>query len=167
VGETSRVPLVTMPNLIGLSEREARDRLARLGLTVIRTVQREDDKPPGTVIDTAPVENTPMRPDSPVILVVTKRPAPPSLTSPNPSFSVVPAAHRVPDVKGRALDQAQLVLHEAGFGTRVVRRDDPGAGELHCTVVDQEPAAGTTVGDGTRQVTVVVRVSTNSLPCPS
>lgn len=115
----SRGPhVVEIPNLVGLSLAEARERLEELGVVIthIRTVATSEF-PPGVVVEQAPAPATRMRPgSSPVIVTISARPgdesAPPNVPiitaepqrvetpRPRPSPSPAPRASPTPPGAG-------------------------------------------------------------------
>ncbi|MDG4762987.1 PASTA domain-containing protein [Solwaraspora sp. WMMD406] len=86
--QTTAAPVVAVPDLIGLTERQARAELDALGL-VYRLELRDSDQPPGTVIDTDPSADSEVPPGSEVLLVISaadSEPSPePEPTDPQPS----------------------------------------------------------------------------------
>jgi hypothetical protein len=77
---------VTIPALVGLSAADARRALDRVGLAY-RTIQRPDEAPADTVIDSDPPEGRQVPADTVVVLVL----AAPLPTSPVATLSTPPA----------------------------------------------------------------------------
>ena len=128
-------PSVRVPDLSGLTEREARAKLAEKqyrGLLTVGDVDvRVSDKPAGSVIDQTPAAKTVVRSRTSVVLVIAQ--------------AVPPVV--VPDLSGLTEDQARAQLTDARLvlGGRMRRDSDRTAG----TVTAQSPAAGTRVAPGT------------------
>jgi hypothetical protein len=133
VGPRDAVDLVVeadrlrVPSVVGLSEKEAAQRLADLGLRVgrVRRVTTGKDRP-GTVLDQRPRSGDAIDPRDPVDLVVEA------------------TGIRVPSVVGLSEKEAARRLADLGLRVGQVRRvatgkDRPG------TVLDQRPRAGGTI----------------------
>ena len=128
--------LVEIPDVSGLSPKEARKRLEDQGLVVTVINKPSDAVPKGSVIRTDPAAGTEISVGSTVSILV----------------SSGTAKSTVPDLAGLDLDSALARLESIGLSANVVQRDAPEpAGE----VVDQSPSAGTRVKKGS-QVTLFV-----------
>lgn len=93
----------TAPDVAGMTEEDARARLEEAGLTVGSRSQVPDDAAPGTVVGQHPEPGEAVAEGSAVDLAV----------------SGGASAGTVPGVLGRPVDEAVLVLAEAGFPARV------------------------------------------------
>jgi serine/threonine-protein kinase len=129
---------VDVPDVTGKQVAEARGILEGKGLQVKETDQVSGDKDPGTVLSQDPGAGSSIKPGGTVNLTVAK--APPQVP--------------VPDLSGETRDQAKQDLASAGLKSRSVREpvDTP---DQDGTVVDQDPAPGTSVDKGTR---VTIRI---------
>jgi serine/threonine-protein kinase len=132
---------VKMPDVLGLTEQDARRRVRRVGLRP--SLQKENSRkvPLGNVIRTDPGPGKAIERGSRVTLIV----------------SSGPKEVAVPDVKGQDQKDAVDRLREAGLSVVVRERE---SGEPTDTVVDQTPAAGQLVGEGS---TVTLYVSNGRL----
>lgn len=128
--------LVEIPEVSGLSPKEARKRLEDQGLVVTLVNKPSDTVPKGSVIRTDPVAGTEISVGSTVKILV----------------SSGTAKATVPDLAGLDLDTALSRLEAAGLSANVVQQD---ASAPSGEVVDQSPSAGTKVKKGS-QVTVFV-----------
>ena len=128
---------VKVPDVVGLSDDDARRRLRRSDLRA--TIERESTTkvPEGTVIRTDPGPGRLIERDSSVTLIV----------------SSGPGEVEVPNVVGEDQESAVARLREAGLSPIVRERS---SSEPVDTVVDQSPAAGQQVDEGS---TVTVFVS--------
>ncbi|MCS6854921.1 MAG: PASTA domain-containing protein [Elioraea sp.] len=131
--------LVAVPSLLGLPLAAADEALARVGLKVGRTDERESRYPVGTVIGQSPDPGVEVAPDRPVDLVV-----------------AAPVRSVVPKLVGLALDEAKARLDEAGLVLgRTAERLTREAAEN--TVLEQHPAAGTRVDPGSTVALVLAQ----------
>ena len=89
---------LTMPNLIGATQRMAEFKLNDMGLNVRITEEYDPDKPKGEVIDQYPTANSDISPNTLVELVVSQGPEPEPI--------------KMPDLLGLPIDQAYTVLAE-------------------------------------------------------
>lgn len=128
--------LVEIPDVAGLSPKEARTRLEDQGLVVTLINKPSDSVPKGQVVRTDPVAGTEISVGSTVKIIVSSGTAKAS----------------VPDLVGVQLELALSRLESVGLSANVVQQDSSApAGE----VVSQSPTAGTKVKKGS-QVTVFV-----------
>lgn len=117
--------LVTVPELVGLSDTEARDRLAEVGLEHdVRSAVSHPDAPEGAVLAQSPIPGQRIRPGAPVEVTLSRG----------------PEVHSIPDVSGLSARQASIVLDRLGF--RVSTRE-----ANHSTEAGR--AFGTEPGPGT------------------
>lgn len=128
--------LVEIPDVSGLTPKEARKRLEDQGLVVTLVNKASDTVPKGSVIRTDPAAGTEISVGSTVKILV----------------SSGTAKATVPDLIGVQLESALSRLESAGLSANVVQQDaSVPAGE----VVNQSPTAGTKVKKGS-QVTIFV-----------
>lgn len=130
--EMARLSPPCVPHLVGLASTEARRvaRLARLGVTVSERYVGQELW--GMVLEQHPKPGASDVPDGVVEITVGARPR-----------------VTVPDLRGRAEDEALSMLRAAGLGAgrRVTRRSDR-VSEGH--IVRTRPRAGSEVSSGTR-----------------
>ncbi len=131
-------PPIAIPALNGLPMEEAEQALREAGLQPGVEVQQSSDRPAGTVLETDPPAGIELPPGTSVALVLSSGPV------------LLP----LPEVVG--LDQPVAVseLEQAGFEVTLIGRDTGGVSRVG-EVLEQEPAAGTTLPPGGR-VTLVV-----------
>ena len=117
--------LVTVPELVGLSDLEARNRLDEVGLEHdVRSTVSHPDAPEGAVLAQSPIPGQRVRPGAPVEVTLSRG----------------PEVHSIPDVSGLSARQASIVLDRLGF--RVSSRE-----ANHSTEAGR--AFGTEPGPGT------------------
>lgn len=118
----------TVPGVIGMSREQAVSALEVAGYTVGTISQRPGSAPLGTVIDARPRPGTQAAMPSPVALVVSEG----------------PTTVLVPDVVGRPLDDAKLLLSQVGLTLGEVSWGSGGAAiaDASAVVVGQSPPAG-------------------------
>ena len=92
--------LVTVPELVGLSDMEARIRLEEVGLEHdVRSTVSHPDAPEGAVLAQSPIPGQRIRPGAPVEVTLSRG----------------PELHSIPDVSGLSARQASIVLDRLGF----------------------------------------------------
>ncbi len=127
--------VVTVPELVGVSEEAARSLLSDLGLEPVRAdpFERSSDRvAPGLVLETRPAGGSLVKRGSRVSFVL----------------STGPERHLVPDLEGRAVEAARVQLRAAGLQEgSLLRCFRPGAPPR--TIFAQNPAAGREVQGGT------------------
>ena len=134
------VKLVTVPDVLGLTEDEAVAEVEGAGLTA--NVDEEDsDLPAGQVIEQSPGGGSELKPDDEVRIVVS-----------NGEGTVV-----VPNVEGQPRATALSTLQSRGARNIQVIEQATEDESLHDRVLDQAPAAGTQIRSGDR-VTIFVGV---------
>ena len=129
---------VSVPDVVGKKEAEARSTLEGAGLRAEVTEEENEDKDPGTVLRQDPASGGKLDKGSTVKLVAAK--APPDVD--------------VPDVVDQERDAARQALRDAGFEVRV-REETVDTLDQDGTVISQDPAAGEKRPKGSR-VTLVV-----------
>jgi len=127
---------VELPNLVGKSEKDAKDTLSGLGLSSSTSTEESDEKP-GTVIRQSPqAGNVPQH--SEVTLVIAKEKAPEMTT--------------VPNVVGKSAAEAQTAINDASLNPQITF--EPSDDVPNGFVISQDPEGGEVeVGSN---VTVVV-----------
>jgi serine/threonine-protein kinase len=125
-GGSSRHQVTIPSDLIGQQAASAETELQNLGLRV-QTQQQPSNAPQGEVFDTNPKQGTTVKSGSTVTLLVSSGPAPVA----------------VPDVRNKALTDAESVLTQAGL--LVSTTPQSSATVAAGTVIDESPAAGAKV----------------------
>ena len=120
-----------VPDVVGLTERDARMALQAEGFTVSEAVAEPSDAPRGQVLATIPATGG-----------MATLPAAVRLRT-----SAGPSSVAVPDVTGRPLAEARALLEQVGLTTGRAATGDAGSGDPG-TVVRQDPAAGSSVRAG-------------------
>lgn len=117
-----------VPGVIGMSREQAISSLEAAGFTVGMVSERPSNEPAGAVIDSRPRPGAQTRIPSPVSLIV----------------SAGPTVVIVPDVVGRPLDDAKLLLQQLGLVVGDVTWGSGGAAitDAAAVVVFQSPPAG-------------------------
>jgi serine/threonine-protein kinase len=131
--------LVPVPNLVGLTEFQAKQKLDEAGLIQgDKKIRRTDRVPPGQVVDQDPVAGNQIQAGEAVDIWV----------------SAAPRTVEVPSLTGLTLDEAQTSLEEAGLvlGGRTEQNDEV---VPEGQIISQDPAAGEEVPKET-PVNVVV-----------
>lgn len=129
---------LSVPALASVSQEEAEQRLRNLGLLFRIITEPSVSIEVGNVIRTSPPAGTPTQEGTEIVVVVSGQ----------------PTSGVVPSVVGQQQAQAQSILSQSGLQSTIVQRADSAAAG---TVVEQSPAAGTTIAPGS---TVVLTVST-------
>ncbi|HEX6219721.1 MAG TPA: Stk1 family PASTA domain-containing Ser/Thr kinase [Acidimicrobiia bacterium] len=125
--------VIELPDVTGMSERDATAELNELGIRVAVNEEFDDDVPEGDVIRTEPEAGQEVLSGDTILLVVSLGPEP------------VP----VPDLTGMTEQQATNALNEVGLVIRVANTTQPVADpNQDGTVVDQVPAPGATADQG-------------------
>ena len=135
-----------VPNVVGMTRDQADSALDAAGFGMNPdTVTQASDQPVGTVIATQPAGGAGAAVPSVVRLV----------------FSAGPATITVPDLTGRTIVEARVLLEQLGLALGDVTILNSGGAGAQASVVQQNPAAGTLVPLGAR---VTVSVSGGSTP---
>ena len=129
---------VSVPDVVGDDEDDARSTLSDAGLKADVTEEESEDEDPGTVLRQDPGSGQQVDKGSTVTLVVAK--APPEV--------------EVPDVVDQERDDAEQALKDAGFEVRV-REETVDTIDQDGIVIGQDPAGGEQLRKGSR-VTIVV-----------
>jgi serine/threonine-protein kinase len=140
---------VTVPDVTGRGEDDARATLEDAGLQVESGSEASPDQDPGTVLRQDPEAGAEVERGSTVTIVVAEAPPPVS----------------VPDVIELDEEAARAELESAGFTVRV--RDEPVDGpDEDGTVLDQTPGPGEEADPGSRVTIVVGRFEPDLDPDP-
>jgi len=129
-GSDTPPPKLEMPDLVGLSEKDAHAALARLGISSINvTTQTAAGVPPGTVLKQSPAKGTALKSSTKVALVVSAR-----------------APIKMPDLRKMTLKDATIVLNQLGLMVGKVT-GDPEKGKItgHTPGPGEDVAVGATV----------------------
>jgi serine/threonine-protein kinase len=136
-----------VPDVEGLTRRQARARLRRAGFRARERTEASDDVPEGRVIRTQPPIGSEIAVGSTVTLVL----------------SSGPEQVTVPDLVGTDVDDARDQLEALGLTAEVRREEDEDAEPG--TVLRQDPAAGTRIDKG-EEVTLVVAEEPDTVTVP-
>jgi serine/threonine-protein kinase len=135
---------VAIPDVTGLSQVDATQRLANAGFRVAATSEASTDVPAGQVIRTQPGTGTQAAKDSTVTLVI----------------SSGPRQVTIPDVVGQSEASATSNLEGAGLKVSVVTVTSPGSAGR---VISQTPGGGSRANAGsTVTITVGAAATTTS-----
>jgi eukaryotic-like serine/threonine-protein kinase len=140
--------LTGVPNVEGLTRKEARERLVDANFKVRERREPSDEVEKGRVIEAQPAVGTQVEVGSTVTLVV----------------SSGPEQVTVPDVVGSTLDEARAELERAGLAVDVAREETDESEPD--TVLNQNPAAETEVDEGAT-VTLTVAKEVEQVAVPS
>lgn len=118
----------SIPGVIGMSREQAISALESAGFTIGMVNERPSNEPAGAVIDSRPRPGAMTRVPSPVHLIL----------------SAGPTVVIVPDVAGRSLDDARLLLQQMGLVTGDVTWGGGGSAitDASAVVIFQTPPAG-------------------------
>jgi eukaryotic-like serine/threonine-protein kinase len=118
----------SIPGVIGMSREQAISALESAGFTIGMVSERPSNEPAGAVIDSRPRPGAQTRVPSPVSLIL----------------SAGPTVVIVPDVVGRPLDDAKLLLQQLGLVVGDVTWGSGGAAiaDASAVVIFQSPPAG-------------------------
>lgn len=139
---SSGKPQRAVPNVVGMTLKEARAALEQAGMTA-KVEQVDSDDPKNQVVGANPAPGVMVNDGQEVTLSVSKGP------------------REVPDVRGKQRAEAEQILRDAGFDPQV--RPAPDTTEKKGTVVDQFPEPPKTAKQGDQ---VLIFVSTYE-PTPS
>jgi beta-lactam-binding protein with PASTA domain len=141
---------VEVPDVVGDDEAAARSALEGAGLRADVTEEESTSEDPGTVLRQDPGAGEKVDEGSAVGIVVAK--APPETD--------------VPDVVDQERDAAEQALRDAGFRVRV-RQEDVDTIDQDGIVIDQDPAGGGRLREGSRVTLVVGRFNPPLDPEPT
>jgi len=138
---------VAVPDVVGLTQREAQQTLGNRGFPFTVTEEGSADQEPGTVLRQDPAAGAKVDPGTSVALVVAR---------------AIPTVI-VPDLLGQGSQEASDTLTAAGLEPRVSYRDvtDPNEDGV---VLDQKPTSGTEVRQGAPVRIFVGRLATGTTP---
>jgi len=132
---------VTVPNVVGLREDEAKANLENAGFTgSVSTREVGSLQEAGRVVSVTPDQGQQAPPNQAIVL------------------SISTGTLKLPDVQGKTEAEARSILTDAGFSesqivSQSVERDDVAQG----TVVESDPGANNAVGEG-QEITLLVAV---------
>ena len=138
---------VTLPNVVGKTEGEARNQLQGLGFTDVQGFPEESDQPVGTVLRTEPPAGSEVNKSDRVLLIVAAE-----------------AAVQIPPIANLPQAQAETNLRDAGFEVTL----QPEANELIPTgnAIRTDPAEGTEHPKGTA-VTLYISTGPEMIDVPN
>jgi serine/threonine-protein kinase len=138
---------VTLPNVVGKAEGEARNQLQGLGFTDVQGFPEESDQPVGTVLRTEPPAGSEVNKSDRVLLIVAAE-----------------AAVQIPPIANLPQAQAETNLRDAGFEVTL----QPEANELIPTgnAIRTDPAEGTEHPKGTA-VTLYISTGPEMIDVPN
>jgi beta-lactam-binding protein with PASTA domain len=122
-----------VPNLVGMSEDQAKAALQRIGLTLGPVEWKHASQASGTVISQNPVSNSRVAPGAPVSFVL----------SAGPEIRMIP----VPSVVGLALASAELQLTTFGLRVGTISKAFSDRVPVN-SVISQDPQAGARIEEG-------------------
>jgi len=139
----------SVPNVVGMSEKDAEAALEDAGFTALATKVTTNDTPAGDVVAQVPAADTELTNGSQVAIQVAQA------SEPKPPTSV-----KVPNVVGMTQANAQSALVKAGLAPSFVNQANAAP---KGQAFDQQPASGESVDPET---VVLVAISTGAAPDP-
>lgn len=144
-------PQVTVPDLTGMTQADATNKLTEVGLTLlIASSEPSDTVPAGSVIRQDPPPDQKVDKGTAVSVVVSTG-APTPTATPTPTAS--PSGVSVPNVYGMQSAAAEQEL--SALGLEAAYKTKPNTGQPAGTVVDIRPDAGTLVPAGSTVLLVI------------
>ena len=138
---------IEMPDLKGLSKKDAEDKLQKMGLKIGSVYERNSEEEAGTVIATDPKAGSKITKGQSADLIVSKGKKEIKIS--------------VPDVTGVSLEAAKSSLAAAGAKTGSVTKE--ASKQAAGTIISQSPAGGSEVLEGT-SVNLVVAEDSGEKP---
>jgi beta-lactam-binding protein with PASTA domain/predicted Ser/Thr protein kinase len=139
---------VAVPNVVGLSEDRARQTLKSAGFASVSSRTADSLEDEGNVVAVDPAEGQQAAKSTTITLHIST------------------GTIKVPDVAGKAEDEARKILTDAGFSSGQIQRADADAGTAAPgTVVGTDPGSGTAVGRGDT-ITLKVAKADNTVAVP-
>src|SRR6185503_5453946 len=135
----------SVPGVIGMSRELALNAIEQAGFDVGEVTERPSNEPRGAVIDSRPRPGTQAPIPTAIALVL----------------SAGPTTVVVPDVVGRSLADARLLLRQVGLSIGDVQWGLGAVADASAAVVSQSPPAGAQAASGSR---VNVSVASRSNP---
>ncbi|MBE6074031.1 MAG: Stk1 family PASTA domain-containing Ser/Thr kinase [Selenomonas ruminantium] len=132
-----------MPDLKGLSRKDAEEKLTKMGLKIGSIYERNSDEEAGTVIATDPRAGSKINKGQSVDITVSKGKKEKKVS--------------VPDVTGLPLEAAKEAITSAGFHVGSVTQEP--SKQAAGTVISQSPAGGSSLAEGTSVNLVVAEAS--------
>jgi len=134
VVSSGKIVGVTVPDVVGMSEAEAKVKLEEEGFSMQKQLQESADVEKGNVISQNPLGATTAAKGSPITVVIS-------------SGSSVEQIE-MPDLTGKTEEEAKVVIEEEGLSIGTVAEEDSDSVEKG-KVISQAPAAGGMVDKGT------------------
>ncbi len=134
VVSSGKVVGVTVPDVVGMSEAEAKVMLDNEGFTLQKQLQESDSVEKGNVISQNPLGATTAAKGSAVTVVISSGKSVETVT--------------MPDLTGKTEEEAKVVIEEEGLTIGTVAEEESDTVEKG-KVISQTPAAGGTVDKGT------------------
>jgi beta-lactam-binding protein with PASTA domain/tRNA A-37 threonylcarbamoyl transferase component Bud32 len=135
---------VAVPNVVGLSEDRARQTLKSAGFASVSSRTADSLEDEGNVVAVDPAEGQQAAKSTTITLHIST------------------GTIKVPDVAGKAEDEARKILTDAGFSSGQIQRADADAGTAAPgTVVGTDPGSGTAVGRGDTITLKVAKADTS------
>ena len=135
VVSSGKVIGATVPDVVGMTEAEAKVRLESEGFTMQKQLQESDSVEKGNVISQNPLGATTAAKGSDVTVVI--------------SSGMSVETMEMPDLTGKTEEEAKVVIEEEGLTVGTVSEEDSDTVEKG-KVISQSPAAGGTVDKGTK-----------------
>ena len=134
VVSSGKVVGVSVPDVVGLSEAEAKVMLENEGFSMQKQLQESDSVEKGKVISQNPLGATTAAKGSPITVVISSGMSTQQIT--------------MPDLSGKTEEEAKVVIEEEGLTIGTVSEEDSDSVEKG-KVISQAPAAGGMVDKGT------------------
>ena len=134
VVSSGKVVGTTVPDVVGLSEAEAKVMLEAEGFTMQKQLQESPDVEKGNVISQSPLGATTAAVGSAITVVI--------------SSGSTEVTIEMPNLLGKTEEEAKVILDEAGLVCRTVTEDNSDTVEKG-KIISQSVAAGGTVEEGT------------------
>lgn len=134
VVSSGKVVGVNVPDVVGLSEAEAKVMLENEGFSMQKQLQESDSVEKGKVISQNPLGATTAAKGSPITVVISSGMNVEQIT--------------MPDLSGKTEEEAKVVIEEEGLSIGTVAEEDSDSVEKG-KVISQSPAAGGMVDKGT------------------
>ena len=134
VVSSGKVVGVTVPDVVGMTEAEAKVRLEAEGFSMQKQLQESDSVEKGMVISQNPLGATTAASGSPITVVISSGKNVEQIT--------------MPDLTGKTEEEAKVVIEEEGLSIGTVAEEDSDTVEKG-KVISQAPAAGGMVDKGT------------------
>lgn len=141
---------ISIPNVAGLEEKAATDRLRSAGFDVVRSEEPSPDVARGLALGTNPSADSPLPKGSTVTLVISS------------GKEIV----SVPEITGMTTERANKELEKAGLRLNSTPREEPSDTVPEGEIIEQSPGAGTQVSKGS-EVTITISTGVENVRIPS